>query len=145
LARLYFDHNVTRRMEAGLRADRHDLLFTRDPAVARLSDDAHLLAAVREDRILITHDRHDFRLLHDAWVTWPAAFGMALPPHPGILVLDSSPPETLARVLAVFLGGTSAEELANAIFWWHRHDGWRQPGAGVDWEPFLRRGVSEQE
>ena len=95
--------------------------------------------------MLVTHDRHDFRMLHDAWVAWPAAFGVALPPHPGILVLDSALPETLARVLAAFLSDATTEALANGIFWWHRHDGWRQPIAGANWEPFQPRGVSEQE
>ena len=75
-------------------------------------------------------------MLHDAWLTWPAAFGMALPPHPGILILDSVPAETLARVLVAFLGDVLSERLANGIFWWHRHDGWRQPIAGAKWESY---------
>ena len=77
-------------------------------------------------------------MLHDAWVTWPAAFGMSLPPHPGILILDVASTETLARVLVDVLDETPIERLANAIFWWHRNDGWRQPISGAKWEPYLR-------
>ncbi len=143
MARLYFDHNFTRHVGPVLWVEDHDLLFTRDPAAARLPDDAHLLASVRSNRIFITHDRHDFKMLHDAWLTWPAAFGMALPPHPGILILDSVPAQTLARVRADFLDQVPAEWLANAIFWWHRHDGWRQPIVGAQWEPFQRPGASD--
>lgn len=90
---------------------------------------------MQEGRIFLTHNRKDFKLLHDAWLTWPSAFGVTFPPHPGILLLDASLPETLSRVVAAFLRETAPEEVANAIFWWHRHDGWRQPASGTTWEP----------
>jgi hypothetical protein len=114
----------------------HDVVSARDLSSERLPDDAQLLATVRSDRVFVTHNRADFKLLHDAWLTWPAAFGLALPSHPGILVLDSAPPATLAQVLTTFLAGLPPERLANGIFWWHRHDGWRQPIAGASWEPY---------
>jgi Domain of unknown function (DUF5615) len=136
LARLYSDHNVSHYIGPLLWTLGHDLVFSRDIGATSLTDDALLLSTVRANRMFITHNRKDFRMLHDAWVTWPVAFGMALPPHPGILILDQAPPETLARVLADFLDVTSPEQLANAIFWWHRHDGWRQPIAGASWEPY---------
>jgi hypothetical protein len=145
LTRLYFDHNFTRHVAPILWAEGHDLLFTRDPGTARLTDDAHLLASVRAGRVLITHDRHDFKMLHDAWVTWPAAFGMRLPPHLGVLVLDSASPETLAQVIADFLDGTDPADLPDAIFWWHRHDGWRRSIDGSQWEPHEPDRASGQE
>jgi hypothetical protein len=109
LADLYLDHNVSRGVLPLLERRGHDVLSTRDLGSERLPDDAQLLLTVRESRVFITHNRVDFRMLHDAWLTWPAAFGMALPPHPGILVLENSPPETLARVIADFLGATPPE------------------------------------
>jgi hypothetical protein len=136
LARLYFDHNVSRHVGPFLLTTGHDLLFTRDPGSAQLTDDAHLLSSVRADRVLITHDRADFKMLHNAWLTWPAAFGMALPAHPGILVLDSAPPQVLAGALSAFLASTPPERLRNVILWWHRHDGWRQPSVQGRWERY---------
>ena len=87
MARLYLDHNVSQRLARLLRTN-HDVVSARDLRLTRLTDDAQLLAAVRDDRLLVTHNRGDFALLHDAWLTWPPAFGLALPPHSGILVLD---------------------------------------------------------
>jgi len=113
----------------------HDVISTRDVGHER-SDDALLLYSVQAGRVFVTHNRLDFRMLHDAWLTWPAAFGQALPPHPGILVLDTAPPAALARVLSAFLGATPPERLVNAIFWWHRHDGWRHPSGSPGWEPY---------
>lgn len=111
-------------------------MFTRDIRASRQTDDAQLLASARSDRVFITHNRRDFRLLHDAWLTWPAAFGVVLPPHPGILVLDDAPYDDLARVLVAFLVGTPPERLASEIFWWHRLDGWRRPAIEGRWEPY---------
>jgi hypothetical protein len=145
LANLYFDHNISRHVRLFLWDSSHDLVFTRDIGRSGSTDDAQFLFSVQAGRIFITHDRHDFRLLHDAWLTWSVAFGMVLPPHPGILVLDQAPPETLARALSGFLGATTPGELPNAIFWWHRHDGWRQPITGGTWVPFQPDRQSEQE
>lgn len=133
--RLYLDHNVSHGVVAPLGRAGHDVMTSRAFSAERLPDDAQLLAAVRMGRVLVTHNRADFRMLHDAWVTWPAAFGLAPPPHPGILILDSGPPSVLAAEVAAFLEASSAADLGNALFWWRRRDGWRQPGAGVQWEP----------
>jgi hypothetical protein len=135
LTRLYFDHNVARDVDQSLERGGHDVTAARDISYERMPDDAQLLSAVRSSRVLITHNRADFKMLHDAWLTWPAAFGMALPPHPGILILDQAPSTTLTQVLADFLNLTPPEDLANAIFWWRRHHGWRQSTAGSDWRP----------
>jgi hypothetical protein len=123
----------------------HDVLVTRDIGGARWTDDTLLLSAVRNGRIFLTHNRGDFRMLHDAWVTWPAAFGLAFPPHPGVLVLDAASPETLARIVVSFLDGTPTDRLTNGIFWWRRHAGWQQASTGAAWEPYQPPVGSEQE
>lgn len=135
MARLYLDHNVTRHVEPHLRSAGHDFIHSREVGSSAHPDDALLLSSVQLDRIFVTHNRKDFRMLHDAWVTWPAAFGVAFPEHPGILTLDQAPVEVLAHVLTDFLDVMSSEQLVNTIFWWHRHDGWRQPIAGAKWAP----------
>lgn len=136
MASLYLDdHNVSLHLAPPLRAVGHDVVMARDLGLTRLTDEAQLLSAVRAGRVLITHNRRDFTLLHDAWLTWPAAFGLALPPHPGILVLDPAPHETLSGALDALLAATLSAPLANEIFWWHRRDGWRRRIIGTGWEP----------
>jgi hypothetical protein len=132
LAGLYLDHNVSLHVAPPLRAAGHAVVMARDLGLARLTDDAQLLSAVRAGRVLITHNRRDFTLLHEAWLTWPAAFGLTLPPHPGILVLDPAPHEALSGALDAFLAAPPAR-LANGIFWWHRRDGWRRRIIGIGW------------
>ena len=127
MARLFVDHNFSYRVASSSALARHDVLTARAADCEDQPDDAVLLWSVQTSRLLVTHNRKDFKLLHDAWLSWPAAFGIALPPHPGILVLDTSTPDVLARVLATFLDDGAHERLPNRIVWWHRHDGWRQP------------------
>ena len=136
MGRLYFDHNVSHDVGPFLWPLGHDFVFSRDEGSSTLTDDALLLLSVQTNRTFVTHNRRDFRLLHDAWMTWPAAFGMALPSHPGIIVLDQAPPAVLAQALADFLSAASLEQLADAILWWHRRDGWRQPDAETAWVPW---------
>lgn len=136
MARLCLDHNTSQKLAPLLEREGHDVAVTRDVGGDQATDDALLLATTQLGRIFITHNRKDFKLLHDAWITWPAAFGMALPPHPGILLLNQGPPETLARVLVRFLDVIPPERIANGIFWWHHHDGWRQPTDNAQWEPY---------
>ena len=75
----------------------------------------------------------------------PRPVGLELPTHPGILILDQAPPETLARVLAGFLGATAPEQLRNALLRWHRLGGWQQPIVGGKWEPYQPPADASQE
>ena len=145
MAHLYLDHNVARRVGFLLGGGAHDVIASRDINTERLPDDVLPLTAVRLSRIFVTHNRLDFRMLHDAWVTWPAAFGMALPPHPGILALDSASPETLASVIAAFLDEARPTDLPNAVFWWHHRDEWDRSIDGGPWEPYRPPADTEQE
>jgi len=145
LARLCLDHNVSRDLGVLLDRDGHDVVTVRDISGDRLPDDALLLMTVRLDRIFVTHNRDDSRMLHDAWVTWPAAFGMALPLHPGIHDEDAVPYQTLADLISRFLDETPPERLANAIFWWHRRDRWDRSINGDPWEPYPPSSESGQE
>ena len=145
MAHLYLDHNVARRVEVLLEGDGHDVLASRTINTERLPDDVLLLTTVRLSRIFVTHNRTDFKMLHDAWVTWPAAFGMALPPHPGILVLDTASPEMLASVIAHFLDAARPEDLSDTVSWWHSRDSWDRSIDGGPWEPYQPSGTIGQE
>ena len=46
---------------------------------------------MRSGWVLVTHETPQgfgFLLLHDAWRSWPGAFGAMLPSHHGILILE---------------------------------------------------------
>jgi hypothetical protein len=135
LARLYLDHNVSLRAVPAILADGHDVVSTHDLGAALRPDDAQLLFAAQDGRIVVTLDRHDLTMLHDAWLSWPRAYDLALPPHSGILVVDSTNADNLARTIVAFLAASSSEQLANGLFWWHHLDGWRRRVATAAWEP----------
>ena len=135
MADLYLDNDVSLELAPLLSSAGHRVTTTRDLGLFRATDDAQLLTAARNGWILVTYNRRDFVLLHDAWLTWPAAFGLVLPAHPGILALDPASPETLARAVADFVAATPATALENGLFWWHGRDGWRRRIVGSGWEP----------
>lgn len=95
MAALYIDHNVSRETSARLRQSGHTVLETRERGAVRATDDEQLLIAASENWVLITHNRKDFELLHDAWRRWSAAWKIA-PTHAGILVLPQEAPWTPA-------------------------------------------------
>ena len=114
MAGLYLDNDVSLAVAPPLRAAGHRVTATRDLGVFRAGDDAQLLTAARNGWVLVTYNRRDVAMLHDAWQTWAIAFGSALPPHPGILVLDHAPPAVQAGAVASLLaapGGPLANEL----------------------------------
>ncbi len=135
MADFYLGNDVSLRLAPLLRSVGHRVTTTRDLGLSGASDDAQLLTVARNGWILITHNRRDFITLHDAWRTWPAAFGLALPPHPGILVLDQALPDVLVNVVSVFLTGMAGESWTNELFWWHRAGAWRRRAVGTGWEP----------
>jgi Domain of unknown function (DUF5615) len=139
VARLYFDHNVSLHLVPALRNQGRDMSVARDLQQTRLTDDAQLLAAVRDSRALVTHDREDFTLLHDAWTNWPAAFGVTFPPHAGIIVLDPARHEVLLGALGDFLLSITTQALVSQFFWWHHREGWRRRVVGHRWEPVENR------
>jgi hypothetical protein len=84
--------------------------------------------------VLLAYNRRDFTMLHDAWVSWPQAFGLQLPAHPGILVLDPATPAMLAEAIISFVDSTPAETLANGLFWWQRRGVWYRRIVQRGWE-----------
>jgi hypothetical protein len=134
LAVLYLDHNVPRPVVPFLQVAGHDVLTARDLNATRLTDDAQLLIAAQRGRILVTHNRRDFTLLHQAWVTWPAAMKADEFAHPGILVLDAVAYDRLATVMVDFFNRQDVQQLRNSILWWRRSLGWRRLRMPTTWE-----------
>lgn len=136
MAGLYLDNDVSLHLAPLLRVAGHAVAATRDRNLRRAPDDAQLLTAALNRWILVTCNRLDFTMLHDAWLTWPAAFGVALPPHPGILILDVAPLEAQANAVGRLFAHVDQGFLPNGLFWWSRVSGWRRRVIGRGWEPY---------
>ncbi|MCC7103946.1 MAG: DUF5615 family PIN-like protein [Chloroflexi bacterium] len=133
MADFYFDSDVSLTVARMLSDAGHDVTTARDLRLQAAADDLHLLTAVQSNRTLVSHNRRDVVLLHDAWLRWPRAFGLALPPHSGVLVLDQTMPAGLFEAIENLLGTVSGQRRANELFWWRTHGGWLRWVGGATW------------
>lgn len=72
----------------------------------------------------VSHNAKDFRLLHDAWLRWSAAWGVARS-HGGILIV---PQGVSAPILGAAISSLLAAvpSVVDACYVWHSTNGWRQ-------------------
>ena len=70
MADFYADQNISLDLIALLRGRGHTAVTARNLGLERARDDEHLLVAAERDRLLLTYNRDDFELLHDAWHRW---------------------------------------------------------------------------
>lgn len=123
MARLHIDHNVSAVLVTLLRAGGHDIVTAGELALTAAGDDVHLLAAAEDRRALLTYNKKDFRLLHDAWRHWSVAW-QVVPRHADSLILKQPPkwptPEAAPEVDR-FL--RSARALDNELYEWRRASG----------------------
>jgi Domain of unknown function (DUF5615) len=127
---IYLDENIDRLLGVLLLLLGYDIAYARELHPSHSSDHIHLAFAARTGRILVTHDRGDFQLLHRAWCDWFAEFA-ALPPsrHGGILLLPQSPvlnTSQAATIVHAFLADASPSTLSNRLYEWTATDGWRE-------------------
>jgi Domain of unknown function (DUF5615) len=130
VAEFYLDHNVAAAIAGHLRAAGHGALTADELGLAGARDHRHLLEAAQRGRVFVTYNWDDFRLLHDAWVEWPPAWGVEpRPQHAGVVVIPQPDPRRgswlapdAAAHLAAFVDGVPP--LANALYRWFPRDGW---------------------
>lgn len=130
MAGLYLDENMSLAVGARLHVRGH--IVTSTAAEGRLGtpDPRLLLEAAEQGWTLVTHNRRDFRLLHDAWHTWTNAWGTKQD-HAGILVLDrvvgQTPEETAALIDSLVRDPQT--RLSRALYDWKPARNWvRFPG-----------------
>jgi predicted nuclease of predicted toxin-antitoxin system len=116
VASLYLDNDVSLRLLPFLQQAGHDVVATRDLVYGRATDDSQLLVAFQNRRILVTYNRADFILLHDAWQSWPPALGLTFPPHLGVLILDHASPESQSGALVTILASNPAMAFSNNLY-----------------------------
>lgn len=122
MADLYLDHNVAIPLAPLLRGAGHTVVTARELALEHAGDDEHVLNAAQQRRILVTHNRADFVLLHAAWQRWSTAWRVS-ERHAGILIL----PQPLAvprmgQAIIDFLQRGQAIE--NELYEWRPSTGW---------------------
>jgi hypothetical protein len=123
--RFYLDEDVTEKLVTPLVALGFDVVSTRQLGRKGSQDFAQLLFAATADRVLITHNATDFRLLHGAWLAWSAAWGVAaVAEHPGILIIEpgsgKGEPLSLPRLVsAVQMFVALPNSTVNRLFAWN--------------------------
>ena len=128
---LYLDENVSLQLAALLDARGYDIETAWHLGTMGAEDQEQFAIAVRSQRVLITHDRADFRPLHRAWRSWFAEWGTRpLPRHAGILIIPQHPvlrADEVADVIDQFIqSDVAAGGIANRFFAWTREDGWQE-------------------
>lgn len=129
MARIYLDEEVSARLRDLLRQAGHDVTDAKELGHRRgtmWTDARQLLHAARERRVLVSSNRRDFEILHDAWRRWPAP-GRVPHAHAGIIAYDqrAAQQEDRLRTLALQIGITvQAESLIHNEFWAYRGGHW---------------------
>jgi Domain of unknown function (DUF5615) len=121
----YLDENIALAVETELRSRGHVVTSTYAEGRSAAPDPLLLLEAAERNWTFVTHNRKDYRLLHDAWLRWEHAWGVRQP-HAGILVLDrvqgQSGFETARLIDAVTRDPTT--NLIRALYDWSVRSGW---------------------
>lgn len=107
--RLYFDEDVSRDIVENLRQRGFDVLSARDASQLHLDDDEQLAFAVAQGRTLVTHNRHDFELRHQRYLS-------AGQPHQGIIIAKRRASDAaVVHKLLTLLDTVTADEMRNQL------------------------------
>ena len=127
MAKFYLDHCLSPKIAHELRQlppphDWHRAVATKTRRLGHASDGEQLLTALQHDEILVTSNRRDFFLLHDAWLAWHRA-GLLVRSHKGILVIPQAwTPDVAAHELVMFMAGRGL--LDNEAYHYRIGSGW---------------------
>jgi len=118
---LYFDHDVSNVVVSRIRDRGKAITSTKELGLDAAMDGMQLLTAARHGWLLITHDQTHYKVLHDAWFRWGAAWGVPQS-HGGIVVLPHGSPSFVEQLLVAFLATFS--DFADKLFQWRPAVGW---------------------
>lgn len=128
MAAFQLDHDISARLRETLLDAEHDVADAHELGLESASDELVLLEAARTNRLLLTHNRSDFLLLHRAWLRWPPAWQMTpAPTHAGIIFLPQFPP-AMVGVQAAAVEALLATDVIvpNRIWNWTVGGGWAE-------------------
>lgn len=120
----YLDHNISYRILPYLHSAGHKAVTTRETRMERADDDEQVFFAWKNGWITVTHNLHDFLLVHHTLQRWGDRWHIT-DTHAGILaLLDSLAIQDQARLLDVFIA--SNLPIANALYEWRSIGSWIQ-------------------
>jgi hypothetical protein len=124
VASFYLDENIDWKVVPLLVNQGHQAVTCGELGLYRAGDQRHLLTAAQNGWLLLTNNRADFRLLHDAWLQWSAVWQVSAV-HAGILICiqEWSPPRLAREIEEFLLLGLS---LANQLYEYRGGRGWVQ-------------------
>jgi hypothetical protein len=133
VAAFYIDKDVDVSLVPALVVLGHQATTTDELGFDQASDGRQLLAAAEHGWVLVTHNRRDFIVLHDAWRFWTATWGITLD-HAGIVVLPRS---VHGRTWLAAYAAERVDDLlrsdqfaAGQLFTWSRTNGVRERERG---------------
>jgi Domain of unknown function (DUF5615) len=119
------DEDVSYDLVGNLRDVGYVMNSVKDSGNFGLTDARRLLWAVEHGRTMITHNRKDFRLLHEALSLWASRWGAAdVLHHHGILVLPHLPVPERVRLIDEF--ARERDNIDNRLFVFDRQHGWQE-------------------
>ena len=124
----YLDEDVTEHLATALIALDYDVTTAGWLGTKGQKDPDQLLIAAQLDRIFVTYNADDFKVLQEAWHSWPRAWAVApRPHHRGILIIHPSRNVTpLDIAAAIHDHVTTVGSLDDKLFAWTLYYGWRE-------------------
>lgn len=123
MAKLYLDECVPLPLARILTQHGHNVATAMQLALRGLNDPFHLKYAAEQERILVTTNQSDFRLLHRFWITMQS-WQVLTSPHQGILstAIREFDEQTFAPAIIDHL--SRQESITNTFWMWHPATGW---------------------
>ena len=109
--RFYFDEDVSANVVANLRSREFDVTSSGEVDMLGQSDEEQLAFAISQKRVLVTHNRKDFELLHQQYLAEKRM-------HLGIIIAKRRfRDEHVVTKLLHLLNQVSGEEAFNKLFY----------------------------
>lgn len=127
MAAFYLDEDVSEDLVPLLAQRGHFVATTTGERRKGIPDPRQLLYAVTSGWTLVTYNRGDYELLHDAWLMWAHEWGVRRMHH-GILSVQPVPKGEVERIASAIhnLVHEPDVRLANSLYNWGQISGWRR-------------------
>lgn len=125
MAAFYCDEDVTLALVPLLRERGHSATDTDTEGRKGAPDSHQVLYAAERGWTFLTHNRDDYRLLHDAWLLWSYRWGV-MPRHSGILILSQRTGAAINVELVHTLVYDPDVRIANSLYDWIPTRGWQR-------------------
>jgi hypothetical protein len=121
----YTDEDLQYDLGAAFRSEGNDAETVKDHRTFGWSDARQLFLAVDLGRTMITSNKKDFILLHEALALWHRRWAVSQPlRHHGIIIV---PPMDIADIVSIVIDFTAGRNsLDNQCFLYDKRTGWKE-------------------